>query len=115
MNSIPSGPTTNPDIPHADSVLDCMMWSSKFRAVRFKPSDGMAVLATGHVDVYAARGRYQVYVDRLEPEGTGALQLAYEQMVRKLRAEGLGQVLRNRLLHLAQAQCREKDLVVDRQ
>ncbi len=73
----------------ADSLLDCMMWSSKFRAVRFKPEDGMAVLASGHVDVYAARGRYQFYVDKLEPEGVGALQLAYEQMVRKLRAEGL--------------------------
>ncbi|HEX42577.1 MAG TPA: exodeoxyribonuclease VII large subunit, partial [Phycisphaerales bacterium] len=73
----------------AHAVLDCMMWSSKYRAVRFRVEDGMAVLATGHVDVYAARGRYQLYVDKLEPEGVGALQLAFEQMVRKLRAEGL--------------------------
>jgi len=49
----------------------------------------MAVLATGHIDVYTVGGKYQLYVDKLEPEGVGALQLAFEQMVKKLRAEGL--------------------------
>jgi exodeoxyribonuclease VII large subunit len=49
----------------------------------------MAVLATGHIDVYVAGGKYQLYVDKLEPEGVGALQLAFEQMVKKLAAEGL--------------------------
>ncbi len=49
----------------------------------------MAVLATGHIDVYTIGGKYQLYVDKLEPEGVGALQLAFEQMVKKLRAEGL--------------------------
>ena len=71
------------------SLLDCAMWSSKAKRMKFEPENGMAVLATGHVDVYTARGRYQLYADKLEPEGTGALQLAYEQMVRKLRDEGL--------------------------
>jgi len=65
------------------------MWASKFRNVKFSPEDGMAVLATGHIDVYTVGGKYQLYVDKLEPEGVGALQLAFEQMVRKLQREGL--------------------------
>jgi len=65
------------------------MWAGKFRNVKFSPEDGMAVLATGHIDVYTVGGKYQLYVDKLEPEGVGALQLAFEQMVKKLQAEGL--------------------------
>ncbi|MHC4172992.1 MAG: exodeoxyribonuclease VII large subunit [Planctomycetota bacterium] len=70
-------------------ILPCVMWASKFRKVKFSPEDGMAVLATGHIDVYTVGGKYQLYVDKLDPEGVGALQLAFEQMVKKLRAEGL--------------------------
>ncbi len=70
-------------------ILPCVMWASKFRNVKFSPEDGMAVLATGHIDVYTVGGKYQLYVDKLEPEGVGALQLAFEQMVKKLQAEGL--------------------------
>jgi exodeoxyribonuclease VII large subunit len=70
-------------------VLPCVMWASKFRSVKFSPEDGIAVLATGHIDVYTVGGKYQLYVDKLEPEGVGALQLAFEQMVKKLQAEGL--------------------------
>jgi exodeoxyribonuclease VII large subunit len=72
-----------------DSVLPCVMWSSSFSRVRFKPEDGMAVLATGSVGVWTVGGRYQFYAEKLEPEGKGALQLAFEQMVKKLEAEGL--------------------------
>ena len=71
------------------AVLPCVMWVSSFRNVKFSPEDGMAVLATGHIDVYTVGGKYQLYVDKLEPAGIGALQLAFEQMVRKLQAEGL--------------------------
>ncbi len=70
-------------------ILPCVMWASKVRNVKFSPEDGMAVLATGHIDVYTVGGKYQFYVDKLEPEGIGALQLAFEQMVKKLRDEGL--------------------------
>jgi exodeoxyribonuclease VII large subunit len=70
-------------------ILPSVMWASKFRNVKFSPEDGMAVLATGHIDVYTVGGKYQLYVEKLEPEGVGALQLAFEQMVKKLRAEGL--------------------------
>jgi exodeoxyribonuclease VII large subunit len=47
------------------------------------------VFATGHIDVYTTGGKYQLYVDKLDPAGVGALQLAFEQMVRKLQSEGL--------------------------
>jgi len=70
-------------------VLPCVMWASKFRNVKFSPEDGMAILATGHIDVYTVGGKYQLYVDKLEPEGVGALQLAFEQMVKRLEAQGL--------------------------
>lgn len=72
-----------------DAVLPCVMWASKFRTVKFSPEDGMSALATGHIDVYTVAGKYQLYVDKLEPAGVGALQLAFEQMVRKLHNEGL--------------------------
>lgn len=72
-----------------NAILPCVMWASSFRNVKFSPEDGMAVLATGHIDVYTVGGKYQLYVDKLEPAGIGALQLAFEQMVRKLQAEGL--------------------------
>jgi exodeoxyribonuclease VII large subunit len=65
------------------------MWASKFKSVKFSPEDGMAVLGTGHIDVYTVGGKYQLYVDKLEPAGVGALQLAFEQMVAKLQREGL--------------------------
>ncbi|HPD48311.1 MAG TPA: exodeoxyribonuclease VII large subunit [Anaerohalosphaeraceae bacterium] len=71
------------------SQLACVMWASSVRGLKFSPENGMAVLATGHVEVYVPQGRYQFYADKLEPAGVGALQLAFEQMVRRLRAEGL--------------------------
>src|SRR4030066_93074 len=71
------------------AVLPCVMWASKFKNVKFSPEDGMEVLSTGYIDVYPPGGKYQLYVDKLEPAGVGALQLAFEQMVAKLRKEGL--------------------------
>ena len=70
-------------------VLPCVMWASKFKKLRFSPEDGMEVLATGHVDVYKAGGKYQFYAEKLEPAGVGDLQLAFEQLVAKLLREGL--------------------------
>ena len=72
-----------------NSILPSIMWASKFKSLKFAPRDGMAVLATGHIDVYETGGKYQLYVDKLDPAGVGALQLAFEQMVAKLQQEGL--------------------------
>ncbi len=73
----------------ADSVLPCAMWKSSISKVKFRPENGLAVLATGSVSVYVPQGRYSLVVDQMTPAGVGDLQLAYEQMVRKLREEGL--------------------------
>jgi len=70
-------------------VLPCVMWKSKVGKLKFQVDAGMAVLATGHIDVYPAGGKYQYYVDKLEPVGVGGLQLAFEQMVKQLSSEGL--------------------------
>ncbi len=72
-----------------NSTLPCVMWKSSFARVKFQPENGLAVLGTGFIDVYVPHGRYQLIVDRLIPAGVGALQLAFEQMVKKLQAQGL--------------------------
>ena len=71
------------------SVLPCVMWGSNFKKVKFKPENGLAVFATGNVDVFVPHGRYQFQVERMEPAGVGALQLAFEQMVKRLAVQGL--------------------------
>ncbi len=71
------------------SILPCVMWGSNFKKVKFKPESGLAVFATGNVDVYEPQGKYQFYVERMEPAGVGALQLAFEQLVKRLSAQGL--------------------------
>ena len=72
-----------------DAQLPCVMWKSNFSRVKFKPENGLAVLATGFIGVYEPQGKYQLYVDKLEPAGVGALQLAFEQMVKRLESQGL--------------------------
>jgi len=52
---------------------------SKLESIKFAPENGMAVLGTGYIDVYEPHGKYQFYVEKLEPAGVGALQLAFEQ------------------------------------
>jgi exodeoxyribonuclease VII large subunit len=71
------------------SNLPCAMWKPNVRRIRFRVENGLAVLATGFIDVYVPHGKYQLIVDELVPAGVGALQLAFEQMVKKLRDEGL--------------------------
>ena len=70
-------------------ILPCVMWASKFKTVKFAPEDGVAALATGYIDVYTVGGKYQLYVEKLEPAGVGAFQLAFERMLAKLQSEGL--------------------------
>jgi exodeoxyribonuclease VII large subunit len=82
----------------AESQLKCVLFKSAVRAVRFKPQDGLSVLARGSVEVYEARGEYQLLVESLEPQGAGALQLAFEQLKAKLAGEGLFDQARKRAL-----------------
>jgi exodeoxyribonuclease VII large subunit len=69
--------------------LRAVCFRNQARYLKFKPQDGLAVIARGHLSVYEARGEYQLYVEYLEPAGLGALQLAFEQLKQKLAAEGL--------------------------
>lgn len=71
------------------SQLRCAMFRSHVRALPFAPQDGMAVICRGRVSVYPQRGDLQLIVDRIEPEGVGRLQLAFEQLKEKLQLEGL--------------------------
>ena len=72
-----------------EAQVRCVAFRSAHRYWKFKPQDGLAVLARGRIDVYEARGEYQLLVELIEPQGLGALQLAFEQLKRKLAAEGL--------------------------
>jgi exodeoxyribonuclease VII large subunit len=73
----------------AQSQLRAAMFRGANRLVRFRPEDGLKVLANGRLSLYPARGDFQLVVDELEPAGLGALQLAFEQLKKKLAAEGL--------------------------
>src|SRR5277367_48951 len=68
------------------------------RYLKFKPQDGVAVLARGRLDLYDARGELQLVVEALEPQGHGALQFAFEQLKKKLASEGLFDASRKRVL-----------------
>ena len=82
------------------SVIKAVMWQSTARKVAFDLKDGLKVVCRGKISVYEPRGDYQLYVDLVEPKGKGALQLAFEQLKEKLRAEGLFDEKRKRKLPL---------------
>ena len=66
-----------------------VMFRSSAKLLRFRPEDGMQVIARGRVTVYEERGELQVSAEYLEPKGAGALQIAFEQLKAKLQADGL--------------------------
>jgi exodeoxyribonuclease VII large subunit len=70
------------------------------RLLRFTPENGLEVRVRGRLSLYAARGEYELLVETMEPVGVGALQLAFEQQVRRLAAEGLFDAARKRPLPL---------------
>ncbi len=74
------------------------MFRTQLRYLKFKPADGLHVVARGRVSVYEPRGEYQVVCEHLEPKGLGALQLAFEQLKKRLQAEGLFDESRKRPL-----------------
>jgi len=81
-----------------DSQLSCVMFRSVAARLRFDLEDGMEVVALGDIDVYEPRGTYQLVVRAIEPKGAGALQIAFEQLKRKLAAEGLFDAARKKPL-----------------
>ncbi len=71
------------------SQISAVFFSRLNQSLQFEPKDGLLVLAMGRISLYEPRGQYQLYVERLEPKGVGALQLAFQQLKEKLEREGL--------------------------
>jgi exodeoxyribonuclease VII large subunit len=75
-----------------------VMFRTSLRYLRFKPADGLRVVARGQLSVYEPKGEYQLACEHMEPKGLGALQLAFEQLKQKLQTEGLFERARKRPL-----------------
>ena len=71
------------------AVLDGVMWRGMVNGLRFRPEDGLEVIATGKLTTYPGRSKYQMVIERMEPAGVGALMALLEERKRKLAAEGL--------------------------
>lgn len=80
--------------------IRCVFFKQQQRGMKFRPEDGLKVSVRGTVSVYETRGEYQIYVESLEPLGRGALQLAFEQLKRRLEEEGLFDSARKKPLPL---------------
>src|SRR6186997_2828844 len=82
----------------ATAQIKGVMFRSSLRLLRFKPGDGLRVVARGRISVYDPKGEYQIVCEHLEPEGLGALQLAFDQLKQRLSVEGLFDERRKRSL-----------------
>ena len=82
----------------SSSQLKAVMFRSDARHLKFKPEDGLHLVARGRLSVYEPKGEYQLVCAYLEPKGLGALQLAFEQLKKRLQAEGLFDAARKRPL-----------------
>lgn len=81
-----------------DAQISAVMFRGYNSQLRFKPEDGMEVVVRGKITVYEPRGNYQIMCEMMEPVGAGALQKAFEQLKRKLEAEGLFAPERKRMI-----------------
>jgi exodeoxyribonuclease VII large subunit len=73
----------------ARAQIRCVCFRTQLQRLKFRPEDGLHVTVRGSISVYEARGEYQIYVEHVDPVGFGALQLAFEQLKKRLEAEGL--------------------------
>ncbi len=80
--------------------IKAVMFRSAVRNLRFKPEDGLKVVARGRISVYEPKGEYQIVCEHLQPQGVGALQVAFDQLKRSLEADGLFAPERKRPLPL---------------
>ena len=71
------------------SQIRAVMFRLAIRNLRFKPEDGLRVVARGRVNIYEPKGEYQFVCEHMEPQGLGARQLAFDQLKNRLQAEGL--------------------------
>jgi exodeoxyribonuclease VII large subunit len=80
--------------------IRCVFFKQQQRGIKFRPENGLLMTVRGSISVYETRGEYQIYVENLEPVGRGALQLAFEQLKKRLEAEGLFDAERKKPLPL---------------
>lgn len=80
------------------SAINVVMFKSAFSRMRFKVADGMEVIVRGRVKIFEQRGALQLYAEEMEPRGVGALQVAFEQLKKRLEDEGLFDKARKRAL-----------------
>jgi exodeoxyribonuclease VII large subunit len=73
----------------ARAQVKCVCFRTQAMRLKFRPEDGLKLIVRGSIGVYEPRGEYQIYVEHIEPSGVGALQVAFEQLKRRLDAEGL--------------------------
>ena len=76
-------------IKDSQSVISAVMFSGNASRLKFKPENGMSVIIRGRVSIYERDGKYQLYIDDMQPDGIGSLALAFEQLKEKLSKEGL--------------------------
>lgn len=86
-----------------DAQMRALCFRMQAQLLKFRPEDGMDVIARGSISVYPPRGEFQLVVEHLEPVGPGALQLAFEQLKARLQAEGLFDTSRKKKLPLLPA------------
>ncbi|MBM3544304.1 MAG: exodeoxyribonuclease VII large subunit [Alphaproteobacteria bacterium] len=80
------------------AVIEAVVWRSTFQRLKFKPEEGLEVIAKGRVTTYPDRSKYQIVIDEIEPAGVGALMALLEQRKKALAAEGLFDEARKRPL-----------------
>ncbi len=78
--------------------IEAVVWRSAMARLRFRPEEGMEVIATGRITTYPGSSKYQIVIDHLEPAGAGALMALLEERKRRLAAEGLFEAARKRPL-----------------
>src|SRR6476620_8311263 len=78
--------------------LDAVVWKGTMGRLKFRPEEGMEVIATGKLTTYPGKSNYQIVIDNLEPAGAGALMALLEERKRRLQAEGLFDAGRKRRL-----------------
>ena len=73
----------------SEAVINATMFMGYSRNLRFRPTEGMKVICRGKIEVYPPQGKYQIIIEDMQPDGIGALNLAYEQLKRELEAKGV--------------------------
>ena len=78
-----------PAVKDAEGTMRAVLFKGSAGKLRFRPENGMKVIAHGRITVYERDGQYQLYIEHMQPDGIGALNLAYEQLKEKLANLGL--------------------------